>query len=95
MGEVSVHPGRVQQRFVDELREVAGRVLPRAMAEVVLATEQPYLQTVADVRVPAMADGRIAEEWTCADSLGLMKQLGMLPAVTAPAGNIGVPPAAR
>lgn len=25
-----------------------------------------------------MADGRIAEEWTCADSLGLMKQLGML-----------------
>ncbi len=26
-----------------------------------------------------VADGRIAEEWTCADSLGLMKQLGMLP----------------
>lgn len=26
-----------------------------------------------------MTDGRIAEEWTCADSLGLMKQLGMLP----------------
>ncbi|UWX03611.1 ester cyclase [Pseudoxanthomonas sp. NC8] len=25
-----------------------------------------------------MADGRIAEEWTCANSLGLMKQLGML-----------------
>ena len=27
-----------------------------------------------------MADGRIAEEWTCANSLGLMRQLGMLPA---------------
>lgn len=26
-----------------------------------------------------MADGRIAEEWTCANSLGLMRQLGMLP----------------
>jgi hypothetical protein len=26
-----------------------------------------------------MDDGRIAEEWTCANSLGLMKQLGMLP----------------
>ena len=26
-----------------------------------------------------MADGRIAEEWTCNDSLGRMKQLGMLP----------------
>lgn len=25
-----------------------------------------------------MADGRIAEEWTCADSFGLMKQLGLL-----------------
>lgn len=25
-----------------------------------------------------MADGRIAEEWTCANSLGLMKQLGLL-----------------
>lgn len=25
-------------------------------------------------------DGRIAEEWTCANSLGMMKQLGLLPA---------------
>ena len=24
-------------------------------------------------------EGRIAEEWTCANSLGLMKQLGLLP----------------
>lgn len=30
-----------------------------------------------------VADGRIAEEWTCADSLGLMRQLGRL--VTTPA----------
>ncbi|MDI9238261.1 ester cyclase [Lysobacter sp. LF1] len=35
-----------------------------------------------------MADGRIAEEWTCADSLGLMRQLGMLaPPAAAPATN--------
>ncbi|GAB3513901.1 hypothetical protein GCM10027400_22870 [Pseudoxanthomonas daejeonensis] len=36
-----------------------------------------------------MADGRIAEEWTCADSLGLMKQLGLLapPAVAPAAGG--------
>lgn len=32
-----------------------------------------------------MADGRIAEEWTCANSLGLMRQLGLLPAPAAPA----------
>ena len=25
-----------------------------------------------------LADGQIAEEWTCADSLGLMRQLGLL-----------------
>ena len=32
--------------------------------------------------------GRIAEEWTCANSLGLMRQLGMLPApATAPAAE--------
>lgn len=33
-----------------------------------------------------MADGQIAEEWTCADSLGLMRQLGMVatPAATPP-----------
>ncbi|MBL8246399.1 MAG: ester cyclase, partial [Rhodanobacteraceae bacterium] len=24
-------------------------------------------------------DGKIAEEWTCANSLGLMRQLGLLP----------------
>ena len=30
-----------------------------------------------------MDDGRIAEEWTCANSLGLMKQLGMLPTTAA------------
>lgn len=46
-----------------------------------------------------MEDGRIAEEWTCADSLGLMKQLGLqaTPAATpaaAPATDGSSPPAA-
>jgi len=39
-----------------------------------------------------MNDGRIAEEWTCADSLGLMKQLGML-ATTAAQASDGSSPA--
>ncbi len=35
-------------------------------------------------------DGRIAEEWTCANSLGLMKQLGMLQTTAAtPAAGSG------
>jgi hypothetical protein len=42
-----------------------------------------------------MADGRIAEEWTCADSLGLMKQLGLLATpASAPAADGSSPPSA-
>lgn len=39
-----------------------------------------------------LAEGRIAEEWTCANSLGLMKQLGLLP-TPAPARATGSHPA--
>ena len=39
-----------------------------------------------------MADGRIAEEWTCADSLGLMKQLGLVATQqAAPAAEVSAP----
>ena len=42
-----------------------------------------------------IADGRIAEEWTCADSLGLMKQLGLLATpAAAPATDGSSPPSA-
>jgi 2,6-dihydroxypyridine 3-monooxygenase len=57
---VSVHPGDVQRRYTDELREAAAAQLAPAIAEVVARTEQPYLQVVFDTRIPAMADGRIA-----------------------------------
>ena len=43
-----------------------------------------------------MADGQIAEEWTCADSLGLMKQLGLLATpAAAPAADGSSPSGAR
>jgi 2,6-dihydroxypyridine 3-monooxygenase len=57
---VSVHPGGVQQRYVDEVRESAEKYLPPAMAEVVIGTEQPYVQVVFDTRIPGMVDGRVA-----------------------------------
>jgi 2,6-dihydroxypyridine 3-monooxygenase len=57
---VSLHPGSVQQRYVDEMRDAAGRLLAPAVAEVVARTEHPYLQIVTDTRSPRMADGRIA-----------------------------------
>jgi len=43
-----------------------------------------------------MDDGRIAEEWTCANSLGLMKQLGLLPPpAAAPASSTSASAPAR
>lgn len=40
-----------------------------------------------------MDDGRIAEEWTCANSLGLMNQLGLLATPAAPPATGGSSPA--
>lgn len=57
---VSVPPGRVQERHIDELKRAAAAQLSPAVAEVVIATEQPYLQVVSDVRSNRMAQGRVA-----------------------------------
>lgn len=60
VAKVSLHPGAVQDRFVDEMRSVAGEILAPAAAEVVLRTEQPYLQAVYDAGADRMAMGRVA-----------------------------------
>jgi 2,6-dihydroxypyridine 3-monooxygenase len=57
---VSLHPGSVQQRFVDEMRAAAAAQLAPAVAEVIAATEQPYLQVISDTGIPGMVQGRIA-----------------------------------
>jgi 2,6-dihydroxypyridine 3-monooxygenase len=57
---VSLHPGTVQQRYVDEMKEAALAQLAPAVAEVIVASEEPYLQVVLDTRIPGMAEGRIA-----------------------------------
>lgn len=57
---VSVHPGAVQQRFVDEMRAAAAEQLAPAVAEVIVRTEHPFLQVVSDVGIPGMVDRRIA-----------------------------------
>ena len=56
---VSVHPGLVQDRYVEELRAAARELLPPAAAELVLRTEQPFIQPVLDIEVPRMAFGRV------------------------------------
>ncbi|VEG57683.1 2-polyprenyl-6-methoxyphenol hydroxylase-like oxidoreductase [Mycolicibacterium aurum] len=57
---VSLHPGSVQQRFIDEMRAAAAEQLAPAFAEVIVRTEQPFLQVVSDVRIPGMVDRRVA-----------------------------------
>jgi 2,6-dihydroxypyridine 3-monooxygenase len=56
---VSLRPGGVQQRYVEEMRTAAAQLAP-AVADVITRTAQPYLQVVFDTRIPAMAQGRVA-----------------------------------
>jgi 2,6-dihydroxypyridine 3-monooxygenase len=58
--KVSLHAGHVQDRFVDEMRSAAMQLLAPAAAEVVVRTEEPYLQAVYDACADRMALGRVA-----------------------------------
>lgn len=57
-GEVSVHPGKVQDRYIDEMKSAVGGVLAPAAAELVHKTEFPYIQQIMDGRMPQMTRGR-------------------------------------
>jgi 2,6-dihydroxypyridine 3-monooxygenase len=58
--DVSVPPGQVQDRFIDELKRAALNTLAPAAAEVVLSTAHPYIQPIFDIKIPRMTFGRIA-----------------------------------
>lgn len=55
---LSMPPGAIADRFVDELRTTAERTLPAVVAEVVTRAPQPFVQVVVDVDVPRMVHGR-------------------------------------
>jgi 2,6-dihydroxypyridine 3-monooxygenase len=57
--EISLPPGKVRPHRIEELRRVAGRDLAPQLAEMVRATDEPFLQVVFDIEVPRMAFGRI------------------------------------
>lgn len=57
---VSVQPGMVQDRYLDELKDAARALLPPAIADLIVRTEQPFIQRVVDIEVPRMAFGRVA-----------------------------------
>jgi steroid delta-isomerase-like uncharacterized protein len=52
------------------------------------ATGREY--TITETHVFRIADGKVAEHWRDADMLGLMQQLGGLPAPSSPKETIGV-----
>lgn len=56
---LSLPPGAVRADHAAELRAAAEARLPTALAAVVVATDQPFLQVVYDVDVPRMAFGRV------------------------------------
>ncbi|MDQ1505439.1 MAG: 2,6-dihydroxypyridine 3-monooxygenase [Actinomycetota bacterium] len=55
---LSLPPGAVRPRFLDELAEAATR-LPTPLAEMVTGTAEPFVQLIVDVAVPRMVFGRI------------------------------------
>jgi 2,6-dihydroxypyridine 3-monooxygenase len=57
--EVSIPPGLARVAHVAEMRATAHARLPIAIAAVVQATKQPFVQVVLDVEVPQMVFGRI------------------------------------
>ena len=56
---MSVAPGMVQSRHISALVREARAVLPDDLAQMVAATEEPFIQTVVDVEVPRAVFGRV------------------------------------
>jgi 2,6-dihydroxypyridine 3-monooxygenase len=57
--ELSVPPGWVNTRHIEELRSAAEAKLPKALAEVVRRSLQPFIQVIVDLEVPRMTFGRV------------------------------------
>jgi 2,6-dihydroxypyridine 3-monooxygenase len=55
---LSLPPGSVREPHLQELRQAA-KALPPVLAELVLATAEPFIQKIVDVEVDSMAFGRI------------------------------------
>jgi 2,6-dihydroxypyridine 3-monooxygenase len=56
--DLSLAPGQVQERFVREIYDLASQ-LPPPFAELVRASEEPFVQVVVDIESPAMVVGRV------------------------------------
>jgi 2,6-dihydroxypyridine 3-monooxygenase len=56
--ELTVAPGSVQTRHVEQLYAMADADLPASLAEVIQQTAEPFIQVIVDLEVPRMAFGR-------------------------------------
>lgn len=58
--EVSLHPGIVREHHIEKLREDAASTLPPPLAEAIVNTAEPFVQSILDSEAPRMAFGRVA-----------------------------------
>jgi 2,6-dihydroxypyridine 3-monooxygenase len=56
---VSLPPGGVAPRHVEELRAAGDELLARPLAEMVRKSDEPFVQVVLDIEAPRLAFGRI------------------------------------
>jgi 2,6-dihydroxypyridine 3-monooxygenase len=56
--ELTVPPGSVQTRHIEQLYSAADADLPASLAEVIQHTAEPFIQVIADLEVPRMVSGR-------------------------------------
>lgn len=56
--DISMPPGSVTSRHVNEMRAVAAARLPQPIADVVCGAEQPFVQVIYDLAISKMAFGR-------------------------------------
>jgi 2,6-dihydroxypyridine 3-monooxygenase len=56
--ELTVPPGSVQARHLEELQAAADTELPAPLAELIRRTAEPFIQVIVDLEVPRMAFGR-------------------------------------
>jgi 2,6-dihydroxypyridine 3-monooxygenase len=57
--EISIPPGFVRERHIQELHATAHARLPKVIAAVVEAVREPFIQVIYDVEVSHMAFGRV------------------------------------
>lgn len=83
------------ERTIDDLFAVDDKVVARWTArgthdgELMGVPPSGVVATSSGITVFRMADGRIAEEWSVSDMLGLLQQIGAIPGGPPPDGDSG------